>query len=166
MAALTGATLLSAAATHWLVLALAQTVAGIGAGVVLPSIYALATDHRPPRPGGGGCSGGCSTGWSRGAGAGGAGLGADRRPRRLARLVPGPGRAGRRGPGRQVACLPAGARRRPLERAGPLAPLAYPAVPALLLICLAFMAAFYGAYAFVGDALRTATGVSGRPARA
>ena len=47
MAALTAATLLSAAATHWVMLVLAQIVAGIGAGVVLPSIYALATTIAP-----------------------------------------------------------------------------------------------------------------------
>jgi predicted MFS family arabinose efflux permease len=41
-----------------------------------------------------------------------------------------------------------------------LAPLGYHGVPALLLICVAFMAAFYGSYAFVGDGLRTSTGAS------
>src|SRR3954469_16898465 len=47
MAALSVATLVSAASTHWLVLVLAQIVAGIGAGIVLPSIYALATTIAP-----------------------------------------------------------------------------------------------------------------------
>ena len=47
MAALTAATLLSAAATHWVMLVLAQIVAGICAEVDLPSIYALATTIAP-----------------------------------------------------------------------------------------------------------------------
>lgn len=44
--------------------------------------------------------------------------------------------------------------------AGPAHALAFPSVPPLLLVCLAFMAAFYGTDAFVGDAVRQATGAS------
>jgi predicted MFS family arabinose efflux permease len=40
-----------------------------------------------------------------------------------------------------------------------LAPLGHPRVPALLAICLVFMAAFYGVYAFVGDHVRATLGV-------
>ena len=43
---------------------------------------------------------------------------------------------------------------------GPFAPLSYPGVPSLLLICLGYMSAFYGVYAFLGDHLRTSLGVS------
>ncbi|KGM33662.1 MFS transporter, partial [Inquilinus limosus] len=48
MIGLTAATLLSALAMHWLMLAAAQALAGLGAGVILPSIYTLATTIAPP----------------------------------------------------------------------------------------------------------------------
>ena len=48
MAALLAATLLSAGAVHWAMLTAAQALAGFGAGVILPSIYTLATTIAPP----------------------------------------------------------------------------------------------------------------------
>jgi len=41
-----------------------------------------------------------------------------------------------------------------------VAPLAYPGVPALLAICLGFMASFYGVYAFIGDCVRAKLGLT------
>lgn len=52
---------------------------------------------------------------------------------------------------------------RPAAESSPralLAPLRYPTVPALFLVCLAYMASFYGVYAFVGDHVRGLQGVS------
>ncbi len=48
MVGLAAATLLSAFAMHWLMLAAAQALAGLGAGIILPSIYTLATTIAPP----------------------------------------------------------------------------------------------------------------------
>lgn len=149
-----------AAAEHWLLLAGAQVLAGLGAGVVLPSIYALATAIAPP----GRESrvlGRVLTGWSLSmvAGVPAAALLADGLGWRACFLV--------------LAALAAltlpGAARLPRQSSpgprasGPaalLAPLRYPRVPALFLVCLAYMASFYGVYAFVGDQVRLLHGLS------
>ena len=159
MAALTAATLLSAAATHWVMLVLAQIVAGIGAGVVLPSIYALATTIAP-KGSESAVLGRVLTGWSVSlvVGVPASALIADLAGWRASFLALAVlAAASLMGTVRLPAGRPATAA---LERVGPLAPLAYPTVPSLLLVCLAFMTAFYGAYAFVGDAVREATGSS------
>ena len=157
MAALLLATLLSAAATRWPVLVLAQAVAGLGAGVVLPSIYALAAGLAAPGREAE-TLGRVLTGWSVSlvAGVPLAALASDL--------------AGWRMPFLLLACLAAGAlvgtlrlpdaRIPPAPRRGPLAPLGDRGVPALLVICLAYMSAFYGVYAFLGDHLRATLGVS------
>jgi predicted MFS family arabinose efflux permease len=164
MACLVAATLLSAAAPHWPVLLLAQALAGLGAGVALPSIYALATAIAPPGRESA-VLGRVLAGWSVSlvAGVPASALIADL--------------AGWRAPFLVLAALAAlallGAARLPAARlptgggaetsggrSRPLAPLSYPNVPALLAVCLVFMAAFYGVYAFVGDHVRTALGVS------
>ena len=159
MAGLVAATLLSASAPHWAVLLLAQALAGLGAGVALPSIYALATAIAPPGRESA-VLGRVLAGWSISlvAGVPASALAADL--------------AGWRAPFLALAALATlallGAARLPAGggaetsggRSRPLAPLGYPNVPTLLTVCLVFMAAFYGVYAFVGDHVRTALGVS------
>jgi predicted MFS family arabinose efflux permease len=160
MAGLVAATLLSAAAPHWTVLLLAQAVAGLGAGVALPSIYALATAIAPAGRESA-VLGRVLAGWSISlvAGVPASALVADL--------------AGWRAPFLALAGLAGlallGARRLPKGGGGigttrarprPLAPLGYPGVPALLAECLVFMAAFYGVYAFVGDHVRATLGLS------
>ncbi|MGE3293345.1 MAG: MFS transporter [Geminicoccaceae bacterium] len=157
LAALLLATLLSAGAPSWPVLVLAQALAGLGAGVVLPSIYALAAGLAPPGREAE-TLGRVLTGWSISlvAGVPAAALASDL--------------AGWRAPFLLLAALAAAAllgtlrlpdhRVPPMPRRGPLAPLRYPGVPALLMICLGYMSAFYGVYAFLGDHLRTGLGVS------
>ena len=159
MVALTAAMLLSAAARDWLFLALAQGLAGLGAGIVLPATYTLATTIATK-----GTEatvlGRVLTGWS------------------VSLVVGVPAAAlltdlaGWRAPFLTLAALAAaalaGTLRLPAARpapaaaepGSPLAALAYPGVAPLLLVCLAFMAAFYGTYAFVGHAVRQATGAS------
>ena len=158
MGAMAVAMLLSAGAGHWAVLALAQALAGLGAGIVLPSIYALATSIAP-KDAEAAVLGRVLTGWS------------------LSLVVGVPAAAlltdlaGWRAPFLVLAALAvaslAGTLRLPEARpaqpepaTSPLAALGFPSVPPLLLVCLAFMAAFYGTYAFVGDAVRQATGAS------
>lgn len=160
MAALLAATLLSAGAVHWAMLTAAQALAGFGAGVILPSIYTLATTIAPP----GQASrvlGRVLTGWSISMVAGvpaaavvAEGLGWRAVFLMLAALaalaLPG------------IARLPATSRPN-APRPGLsalIAPLAWPGVPALLAICLAFMSAFYGVYAFIGDHVRATLGLS------
>lgn len=157
LAALLLATLLSAIATSWPILVLAQALAGLGAGVVLPSIYALAAGLAAPGREAE-TVGRVLTGWSVSlvAGVPLAALAADL--------------AGWRMPFLLLAALAAGAlvgtlrlpdiRVPPAPRKGPLAPLGYPGVPALLVICLGYMSAFYGVYAFLGDHLRASLGIS------
>src|SRR4051794_35769780 len=157
MAALTVATTASAAANHWLVLMLAQLLAGIGAGIVLPSIYALATTIAP--------KGSESTvlgrvlvGWSVSlvAGVPASALISDLAGWRASflalALLAAVSLLG-------STWLPEGRRHQPQPQ-GLLAPLGYPTVRPLLLVCLAFMTAFYGVYAFLGDTLRATTGVT------
>jgi predicted MFS family arabinose efflux permease len=157
MAAMTLAMVLSAAAGHWLVLVAAQALAGLGAGVVLPSIYALATGIAP-KGNESAVLGRVLTGWSLSLvlGVPAAALITDlagwRASFMVLALLAGTSLLGtiRLPPGRTTGAAPI----------RPLAALAYPGVAPLLLVCLAFMAAFYGTYAFVGDAVRQATGVS------
>jgi hypothetical protein len=156
MAAMTLAMLLSAFAGHWLILVLAQTLAGIGAGVVLPSIYALATSIAP-KGSEAAVLGRVLTGWSPSlvVGVPASALIADFAGWRASFLalgvLAGASLAG-------TVRLPEG-HVAELEPAGPLAALAYPTVPPLLLVWFGFMAAFYCTYAFIGDAIRAATGV-------
>jgi predicted MFS family arabinose efflux permease len=157
LAALVLATFVSALALRWPVLVLAQGLAGLGAGVVLPAIYALAAGLAPPGRAAK-MLGRVLTGWSISlvAGVPAAALASDL--------------AGWRAPFLLLAGLAAAAflgtlrlpdiRVPPMPRKGPLAPLGYPGVPPLLVICLGYMSAFYGVYAFLGDHLRTGLGVS------
>ncbi|WP_186002854.1 MFS transporter [Mycobacterium sp. KBS0706] len=161
MVGLAAATLLSALAMHWLMLAAAQALAGLGAGVILPSIYTLATTIAPP----GRESrvlGRVLTGWSISmvAGVPAAALVAETLGWRAVFLVLA-GLAGLALAG--IARLPAPPSRDRGARPGfvaLVAPLAYPGVPALLAICLGFMAAFYGVYAFIGDQVRAELGLT------
>jgi predicted MFS family arabinose efflux permease len=130
MGALAMAAAGSAAAPNWSLLALAQLVGGLGVGVVLPATYALAAELAPPG------AGARATGWRAAFGA-------------LAAFCAG-----------QVALyalLPAtptpGAGRRAFSTA-----LRAPGVAALLTAVLAYMAAFYGVYAFVGFEVRALHG--------
>jgi predicted MFS family arabinose efflux permease len=160
MAGLIAATLLSALANHWLMLTAAQALAGLGAGVILPSIYTLATTIAPP----GRESrvlGRVLTGWSVSmvAGVPAAAFIAETLGWRAVFLLLA-GLTALALPG--IARLPARSGRA-AARPGPaalVAPLAYPGVPALLLICLGFMASFYGVYAFIGDHVRSQLGLS------
>ncbi|HMG51107.1 MAG TPA: MFS transporter [Inquilinus sp.] len=160
MAGLIAATLLSALASHWLMLTAAQALAGLGAGVILPSIYTLATTIAPP----GRESrvlGRVLTGWSVSmvAGVPAAAFIAETLGWRAVFLLLA-GLAALALPG--IARLPAHSGRAAAARPGPaalVAPLAYPGVPALL-ICLGFMASFYGVYAFIGDHVRSQLGLS------
>ncbi|MFE0754205.1 MFS transporter [Inquilinus sp. NPDC058860] len=160
MVGLAAATLLSAFAMHWLMLAAAQALAGLGAGIILPSIYTLATTIAPP----GRESrvlGRVLTGWSISmvAGVPAAALVAETLGwRAVFLLLAGLAILSMFGTAR----LPAPPRpraARPGLRAL-VAPLAYPGVPALLAICLGFMASFYGVYAFIGDHVRATLGLS------
>ncbi|MGK9168054.1 MFS transporter [Inquilinus limosus] len=155
------ATLLSALAVHWLMLTVAQALAGFGAGVILPSIYTLATTIAPP----GRESrvlGRVLTGWSISlvAGVPAAALIAETLGwRAVFLLLAGLATLALAG----IARLPALPSRAAAARPGPgalIAPLAYPGVPALLSICLGFMAAFYGVYAFIGDHVRVELGLT------
>jgi len=166
MAGLVAAMLLSAVAMHWAMLTAAQALAGFGAGVILPSIYTLATSIAPA----GQSSrvlGRVLTGWSISmvAGVPVAAVIAESLGWRTV-FVALAGLAALALPG--IARLPAqdglSPEGRPqAPRPGPaalVAPLAYPGVPALLLICLAYMGAFYGVYAFIGDHVRATLGLS------
>ncbi|HYE01495.1 MAG TPA: MFS transporter [Alphaproteobacteria bacterium] len=157
MAVLALAMLGAMLAPHWIALAGAQALAGLAAGVALPAAYALATALAPPGEGAR-LLGRVLFGWSvslvaaipllaalaQAAGwracflllaaiAAAVGLGA--------RALPAAGRA-------EAAAAPG----------GPLAPLRIPTVPTLLGVCLLFMTAFYGVYAFFGEHVRAAHG--------
>lgn len=161
LACLTVAALLSAAAGHWAMLMLAQAVAGLGAGVVLPASYALATIVA--RPGHEARSlGRVLTGWSISlvAGVPGSALLSDalgwHAPFLALAALAGLAVLG-------VGWLPRDQARRPTGEVPdypPLAPLREATVPKLLFICLAYMAAFYGVYAFLGDHLRALHAIS------
>src|SRR5688572_6804391 len=145
----------SALAGHWSVVALAQLVGGIGVGVVLPATYALAAELAPPG-GGARATGRVLTGWSIALVAGvplatvlGDAVGWRAAFGALAALCAG-----------QVALyalLPATPAAGPARRAFRAA-LRAPGVAALLTGVLAFMAAFYGVFAFVGVEVRAVHG--------
>lgn len=161
MIGLAAAMLVSAFASHWLLLAAAQALAGLGAGLVLPSIYALATTIAPP----GRESrvlGRVLTGWSISmvAGVPAAAFIAQSLGWRtvfgLLTVLAALAVLGiLRLPSDPVPAVTA----RPGLRAL-VAPLHYPGVAALLTICFGFMSAFYGVYAFIGDHLRTELGIT------
>lgn len=155
MGALAVAAAGSATAPHWSLLALAQLVGGIGVGVVLTATYALATELAPPGAGAR-ATGRVLTGWSIALVAGvplatvlGDAVGWRAAFGVLAVLCAA-----------QVALyalLPA------TPAAGPTrgalgAALRAPGVATLLIGVLAYMAAFYGVFAFVGVEVRAVHG--------
>lgn len=146
----------SATANHWLVLAGAQAAAGVAAGLILPATYALATSTAPPGKEAQNL-GRVLSGWSVSlvAGVPFSALVASLASWRLSfgvLAVPLLVAAWLlfRLDLRDMAPKPAGTR----GRAGMAAVLWRPAVVPLLLICLLFMTAFYGAYAYLGDHAR------------
>ncbi len=160
----------SAAVTGWLGLALAQGLAGLAAGVILPATYALATSTAP-RGQEAQALGRVLAGWSASLVAGVplsawvASLASWRASFLLLALAP-PLAAGllwRLGAPEPEAPEPEG---RATGPAGPalgrrlLDAARRPGVAALLAVCLLFMTAFYGAYAYLGDHARRALGLS------
>ena len=159
-AVMTLAMLASAAATSWAMLAAAQALTGLAAGVVLPATYAYATvTARPGREAE--TMGRVLAGWSISVIAGVplsafiAGTAGWRASYVLLAVLlaavsagflrlRGPSAATRTGTG-DMSLLPA---------------LRTPGVPSLLIVCFAYMTAFYGMYAYLGDHLRQALGVS------
>jgi len=159
-AVMTLAMLASAAATSWAMLAAAQGLAGMAAGIVLPATYAYATVAAPPGREAE-TMGHVLAGWSISVIAGVplsafiAGTAGWRASYVLLAVLlavvsagflrlRGSSAAARPGAG-DMSLLPA---------------LRTPGVPALLVICFAYMTAFYGVYAYLGDHLRQALGVS------
>jgi predicted MFS family arabinose efflux permease len=155
MSALTVAAAGSAAAPNWPLLALAQLVGGVGVGVVLPATYALAAELAPPDAGAR-ATGRVLTGWSIALVAGvplatvlGDTVGWRAAFGALALLCAA-----------QVALyvlLPATPVTGP-GRGALGAALRAPGVLALLIGVLAYMAAFYGVFAFVGVEVRAVHG--------
>jgi predicted MFS family arabinose efflux permease len=155
MGALAVATAGSAVAPHWSLLALAQLVGGVGVGVVLPATYALAAELAPPGAGAR-ATGRVLTGWSIALVAGvplatvlGDAVGWRAAFGVLAALC-----------AVQVALyalLPPTPATGPARRAFRVA-LRAPGVAALLTGVLAYMAAFYGVFAFVGVEVRAVHG--------
>ena len=153
MLALIAALLLSAAAPHWLALTLAQAVAGMAAGVILPAAYGSASLIAQPGQEAR-TLGRVIAGWSVSLVAG----------VPLSALISDA--IGWRATYGVLALCAAvallGLRRLPERRAAHpaplrlsrLLPLSYRDVPALLLGCLAFSSAFYGVYAFLADHVR------------
>ena len=152
----------SAAAPSWIMLALAQAMAGLAAGVMLPAIYAAATQVGTKAEGAR-ILGRVLTGWSVSlvAGVPVSTLIAERFGWEASFVVLGGlvllGLAGfvrmpGRGSGRQ-------------ERTGrpspsPIRAFGIPGVVPLLAVQFLFMTAFYGTYAFFGDHLRGSLGLS------
>ncbi|KAG0773060.1 hypothetical protein G6F22_015203 [Rhizopus arrhizus] len=160
MVALIAALILSAAAPHWIVLTLAQALAGAAAGVILPAAYGSASLVAPPGQEAR-TLGRVIAGWSVSLVAG----------VPLSALISDA--VGWRATYGVLALCAAtallGLRKRPERRAenpAPLrlsrllAPLSYRDVPVLLLACLAFSSAFYGVYAFLADHVRTLLALS------
>ncbi|CAB3832606.1 Purine efflux pump PbuE [Achromobacter anxifer] len=154
MAALIAALILSACAPHWIVLTLAQALAGAAAGVILPAAYGsaalIAQPGQEART-----LGRVIAGWSVSLVAGvplsalisdAVGWRATYGALALCATIAVLGL--RKLPERRAA-NPA-----PLRLSRLLAPLSYRDVPALLLGCLAFSSAFYGVYAFLADHVR------------
>ncbi len=168
LACVTLATLASAMAPNPLALALGQALAGVGAGVALPATYAMATLVAPAG------AESRTLGWVLGGwslslvgGVPAAALLADLGGWRLpffalaslaaaatlgVGLLPRPAAGGGGAAAAAAAETPRTESLRSLLRA--------PGVAVLLLVCLAFMAAFYGVYTFVGDHARAALGLS------
>jgi predicted MFS family arabinose efflux permease len=155
MGALAVAAAASAVAPHWSLLALAQLVGGIGVGVVLPTTYALAAELAPPGTAAR-ATGRVLTGWSIALVAGvplatvlGDAVGWRAAFGTLAALCAAQTAL--------YALLPAtpatGGERRAFGAA-----LHAPGVAALLTGVLAYMAAFYGVFAFVGVEVRALHG--------
>ena len=160
MALLIAALALSAAAPHWIVLTLAQALAGLAAGVILPAAYGSASLVAPPGQEAR-TLGRVISGWSVSLVAGvplsalisdAVGWRATYATLALCAAIAALGL--RRLPERRVA-NPA-----PLRLSRLLAPLSYRDVPALLLGCLAFSSAFYGVYAFLADHVRALLSLS------
>ncbi|MDZ5614182.1 MFS transporter [Achromobacter xylosoxidans] len=160
MAVLIGALLLSAGAPHWIVLTLAQAVAGAAAGVILPAAYGsaslVAAAGQETR-----ALGRVISGWSVSlvAGVPLSALISDaigwRATYGVLALCAAVALAGlRKLPERR------GAHAAPPRLSRLLAPLSYRDVPVLLLGCLAFSSAFYGVYAFLADHVRTLLALS------
>ena len=160
MTVLIAALLLSASAPHWIVLTVAQALAGAAAGVILPAAYGSATlvaaAGQEARS-----LGRVISGWSVSlvAGVPLSALISDaigwRATYGVLALCAAVALAGLR-------TLP---ERRNTHAAPPrlsrlLAPLSYRDVPVLLLGCLAFSSAFYGVYAFLADHVRTLLGLT------
>lgn len=160
IAALIVALVLSACAPHWIVLTLAQALAGAAAGVILPAAYGSASLIAPPGQEAR-TLGRVIAGWSVSLVAGvplsalisdAVGWRATYGTLALCAAIAVLGL--RKLPERRVA-NPA-----PLRLARLLAPLSYRDVPALLLGCLAFSSAFYGVYAFLADHVRSVLALS------
>ncbi|NMU92942.1 MFS transporter [Achromobacter ruhlandii] len=160
MTVLIAALLLSASAPHWIVLTVAQALAGAAAGLILPAAYGSATlvaaAGQETRS-----LGRVISGWSVSlvAGVPLSALISDaigwRATYGVLALCAAVALAGLR-------TLP---ERRNTHAAPPrlsrlLAPLSYRDVPVLLLGCLAFSSAFYGVYAFLADHVRTLLGLT------
>lgn len=160
MTVLIAALLLSASTPHWIVLTVAQALAGAAAGVILPAAYGSATlvaaAGQETRS-----LGRVISGWSVSlvAGVPLSALISDaigwRATYGVLALCASVALAGLR-------TLP---ERRNTHAAPPrlsrlLAPLSYRDVPVLLLGCLAFSSAFYGVYAFLADHVRTLLGLT------
>jgi predicted MFS family arabinose efflux permease len=145
----------SAVAPHWIVLASAQLAGGVGVGVVLPSTYALASDLAEPGAEAR-ATGRVLTGWSIALVAG----------VPLATVL-GDAIGWRAAFGAlAVLCAVQSAlyltlppvRPVPVDGSRLTAALRAPAVVPLLVAVVAFMAAFYGVFAFVGVELRLVHG--------
>ncbi|MGF1475773.1 MAG: MFS transporter [Geminicoccaceae bacterium] len=147
----------SAFAPHWAWLVFAQAIAGLGAGVALPATYTLATALAPK-----GYEtrwlGRVLTGWSISlvAGIPTAALIADHLGWRSAYVLLAFLAA--------LACIAVFLTMRGETEPHATAPQAFwsplsvPTVKSLLLVCAAYMVAFYGVYAYLGDHLRSETG--------
>ncbi|MBO1012627.1 MFS transporter [Achromobacter sp. SD115] len=160
MTVLIAALILSACAPHWIVLTLAQALAGAAAGVILPAAYGSASLIAQPGQEAR-TLGRVIAGWSVSLVAG----------VPLSALISDA--VGWRATYGTLALCAAiavlGLRKLPERRADNpaplrlsrlLAPLSYRDVPALLLGCLAFSSAFYGVYAFLADHVRGLLGLS------
>lgn len=160
MLALIAALILSALAPHWIVLTLAQALAGAAAGVILPAAYGSASLVAPPgqeaRK-----LGRVIAGWSVSlvAGVPLSALISDavgwRATYGVLALCAAIALLGLRKLPERRAANPA-----PLRLSRLLAPLSCRDVPALLLACLAFSSAFYGVYAFLADHVRSLLALS------
>ncbi len=149
----------SALAPQWLGLAAAQGLAGLGAGVILPASYALATMIAPSGQEAR-FLGRVLIGWSLSlvAGVPASAFIAQSLGWRVSYFVLAAICAVAmigilRLPEREKAASPAKGR-------GLLGPLRHPMVPLLLFVCLSFTTAFYGVYAFLADDIRQTLSIS------